>query len=289
MTPEFTHIPELNSLARVVSPLIANRGDDHRYAGTAVIISPRFALTAMHVVDEFRAVLDGRHASGTGVSFNLTLFSRFHEDQTGILWNVKSIVSKSPSDIALLVIEPGSPVPPGKRIGLAEIELFPPAVGERIVAFGHPVQDVHVEDDAVTVVEETYSSLGQVTEVFPLKRDSAVMPVPCYATTARFDGGMSGGPLFNDDGRLCGLVSSSMSHDETGEHTSYASTLWPILAFSVEVNDPAGTRSVTLLDLFRDGQLSGVGWESVGFDGKNLAIPKGLLEGRPTSARRLGP
>ena len=63
------------------------------------------------------------------------------------------------------------------------------------------------------------------------------MPFPCFRTNARFDGGMSGGPVFNASGRVCGLVCSTyppFSEDE--EHASYATLVWPAFAIPVDLD-----------------------------------------------------
>ena len=37
-----------------------------------------------------------------------------------------------------------------------------------------------------------------------------MLPFPCYHVGARFDAGMSGGPVFDEYGSLCGLVCASL-------------------------------------------------------------------------------
>jgi hypothetical protein len=45
---------------------------------------------------------------------------------------------------------------------------------------------------------------------------------------------MSGGPVFNEDGRLCGLMMSTIPASDGEPDVSYASLLWPALAADVE-------------------------------------------------------
>lgn len=52
------------------------------------------------------------------------------------------------------------------------------------------------------------TSIGIVTDVFPEKRDSSLLSFPSYDVEAHFIGGMSGGPIFNEAGELCGLICS---------------------------------------------------------------------------------
>jgi hypothetical protein len=62
-----------------------------------------------------------------------------------------------------------------------------------------------------------------------------MLPFPCFRVGARFDGGMSGGPVMNDRGRLCGIVCSNMPpSDEGGMHDSFVSTLSPVLGVAID-------------------------------------------------------
>jgi hypothetical protein len=63
-------------------------------------------------------------------------------------------------------------------------------------------------------------------------------------TDARFDPGMSGGPVFNKDGQICAVVSTGMPPEyEGGEHYSHASLIWPV--FGVRFNDDQQTEKNT--------------------------------------------
>ena len=84
-------------------------------------------------------------------------------------------------------------------------------------------------------VKVTYQN-GEVKEIYALHRDSK-MNFPCYQVNARFDGGMSGGPVFNDNGHMCGIICSNIppySKDE--EHISYVASLWPLMATTISAN-----------------------------------------------------
>ena len=54
---------------------------------------------------------------------------------------------------------------------------------------------------------------------------------------ARFDGGMSGGPVFTDNGRLCGIICLSLpAGSETEEHRSCVAALWTLMGPGLDVN-----------------------------------------------------
>ncbi len=101
-------------------------------------------------------------------------------------------------------------------------------------------------------------SIGVVRDIFEMRRDQH-LPFPCYQVSARFDGGMSGGPVFDETGSLCGLVCSNIdsSHLE-GEPISYVTTLWPL--FCNVVNGDRGDKypqgvSYPAIELARGGQI----------------------------------
>lgn len=91
-------------------------------------------------------------------------------------------------------------------------------------------------------LDHRYSATkGKVEEVHIGGRDRVVMPFPCFRTSARFDGGMSGGPLADHSGNVFGVVCSSFDTDGTGAPISYASPIGPALAIHLEMRDPDGT------------------------------------------------
>jgi hypothetical protein len=86
---------------------------------------------------------------------------------------------------------------------------------------------------------------------------------PRFQTNARFDGGMSGGPVMRD-GFACGVVSLSLpATSDQEDHASFVPLLWPAMA--IELDDPrsADAHPVTMLELAQNGVISARGHESV--------------------------
>lgn len=116
-----------------------------------------------------------------------------------------------------------------------------PQVGENVVGFGyHKMKGSlgKVEDGKVVIdyKQDTAFTKGKILDVFPLKRDSAMLPFPCFHTNARFDHGMSGGPIMNSRGDVCGVVCSSFPQiEDNPEYISYGSLIWPALGTQIEV------------------------------------------------------
>lgn len=57
---------------------------------------------------------------------------------------------------------------------------------------------------------------------------------PGYRVNARIEPGMSGGPVLNRKGQLCGLLCSSFSGlAGDGDAVGYVTTLWPLLMLTL--------------------------------------------------------
>ena len=102
------------------------------------------------------------------------------------------------------------------------------------------------------------TATGLVQEIHHDRRDAVRLPFPCFRTNARFDGGMSGGPVFNEDGLVCGVVCSSfpaLSADEP--HVSYASTIWPMIGTMLDATESSvsGAPYYPLYNLFKSGAI----------------------------------
>jgi hypothetical protein len=83
-----------------------------------------------------------------------------------------------------------------------------------------------------------------------------MLQFPCFRTDARFDPGMSGGPVFNNStGHLCGVICSSMpgTTNDAG-HLSYASSLWPVTGTQIDANETQleGGQPWPLMRLFQN-------------------------------------
>jgi hypothetical protein len=109
----------------------------------------------------------------------------------------------------------------------------------------------------VDLQDKLVASIGEVRKVYYARRDSSHLPFPCYQVSARFDRNMSGGPVFDEDGLLCGIVCNGMEdrpaaeavcnviEDEAeAEPVSHAAALWPIFASGSIVEESGRQRSL---------------------------------------------
>ena len=223
------------------------------------------ALAARHVIDDYcqsydGVPLSGLHAAGT---FNLQAVI-FLSGTTGEVWEVREICcvkEEAFTDIVVLRLSPLFQHQTNYCWRKPRLQLAPPLVGTKVAAFGYHSTMTNLTEHAVEFSTNPYTSCGEVIEVHASKRDNVMLPFPCFRVNSRFDHAMSGGPVFTESGRLCGLICCSLTTDPADpeiEHLSYVASLWPIVAICVSINRAGDYPQDTfypLMELFRDGFL----------------------------------
>jgi hypothetical protein len=216
----------------------------HRIEGSAVMVAPGVALCAAHVVQpHLTALMSG----GTGAMCSALTSS-------GILfWNIRKLTYNEGSDLMILGLELASPLPSGNLFRQAIISTRVPDIGENIVILGFraeaPVEQL--DQKSFMATGNVLLCQGEVTARYDKGRDRAVITWPVIEVDCPSLGGMSGGPAFDRDGYLIGLLATSFSGDgETGP--SYVSQISPALSMSFEGGWPAplfqGRRTLLNMD-----------------------------------------
>lgn len=116
-----------------------------------------------------------------------------------------------PIDLALLQTDPPEP----SYVENLRLRSRPrgPRPGDTVVAIGYPQIDAFRgdQDDARTTIREGMKvAYGLVTNLYPNGRDTS-LPTPVFEVEANWPSGMSGGPVFNVEGEVIGLVSRSIA------------------------------------------------------------------------------
>lgn len=191
--------------------------------GSGVMVGPGLLLTATHVLDEvsssgssplFLTFLPNRARAWLPIeAVASTGISEFHEDR------------KVKSDVSLVGCTLNSDARAEHPLMLAPLQVALPLVGERLWAFGFRHNDTGDERDVAGVAPLVSS--GVVTAAFPHGRGER-MPAACIEVAMDTWGGMSGGPVANDQGYVIGIVSSSFEGGPT-----YVTLIWDILRHSV--------------------------------------------------------
>lgn len=233
--------------------------------GTAVMLTPGLALTARHVVDECLQLHNGIPPGEPGArqqlsaGFHVRLFQFLDQGRSGLVWRGRRIHTSAYTDIAFIeLLKPDGARPTPSPVMTA----LPPDAGSQVFAFGYPRSVV--DEDKITLDPRTTS--GAVLEVFERGRDRCLLPHSSFHTDAVFDAGVSGGPVFNSSGHLCGIVSSSVPPDDDGPWSSFASLLWLAFAtrlYMARADLPDASVGYPALDLVRAGFLHLKGWERI--------------------------
>jgi Trypsin-like peptidase domain len=141
-------------------------------------------------------------------SFNMKAIQILEKYGKSLLWNIDKIWTSSITDAAFLRLRPMSEECQNHEWRLPRLSLLPPPVGSEVHCFGYPhskatLTDTNGNSVSIRLEQSPTTSKGTVIAVFNERRDSFQFPFACFQTDARFDGGMSGGPVFSG-GYLCG-------------------------------------------------------------------------------------
>lgn len=243
-TAEYSHedgLGPMGSLHEAGDSLVAvarfEEGGGVTILGSGVMVGPGLLLTATHVLDEFPIdgpgpvfltfLPDGCRAWLPRDQMTVTGPSRFDERR------------KIKSDITLVSCTLNSDAHAGAPLILAPMEIALPLIGDRLWAMGFRHQGMDGRSALVTPLV----SSGLVTAAFPHGRGER-MASPCFEVDMDTLGGMSGGPVVNADGRLVGIVSSSL---EGGP--SHITLIWEAIRFRVAGATPKlrANKTVSLL------------------------------------------
>jgi len=169
------------------------------------------------------------------------------------------------TDIAALRLSPTTQEALDYKWRLPRIDLIPPKIGERVSCFGYRKPQITKTDEQIEWQVDSRTSIGEVKEVHGQQRDNCRLNFPCFQTNARYDGAMSGGPVFKDSGKLCGIICSNLPPSAGEEQVSYVTSLWPLMGLKIDIDrkgHPKGIR-YPMLELARDKFIHAEGWEQI--------------------------
>jgi len=252
-------------------------GWDLYIVGTATLIAGNLAITARHVLDYVFQKFGTKRKSDKYSEIDgyaLRLYQVLPGPEYRV-WNVHS-AWLCPTDIAILHLGLWQTTLPEETVEWKQPRLraLPPPTGRKVIAFGYRESKVSVTEDTagthhIEINDRPTTSVGEIKQIYPSGRDAALLPFPCYEIEARFDPGMSGGIVIDENGVLCGLICASLkTSDPTAPPISYVATLWPLLTTVISAN--RGDRypknvNYPMIDLARDGLISVVDIEHLNF------------------------
>ena len=267
-------LPQVDGLVLALD-WVAN--DRHHIWGSAVMVAPGVALTARHVVDEMRA--KGFLAEAGGQLFAVG----FHADRME-LWRADSFTTVDMGDLSLLTLirttaPSAAPAEARLKFSLAIMAARQPSVGELISLIGFRAADLSFEGRAPMGLA-LVGSVGPVADVYPMRRDTQVLPNPSIGVVARSVNGMSGGAAVDANGRLIGVISTGLE-----EPHSFVSLSWPATYVPVSPKwPPMLSRAQTSLAALAKEGLCGIEhlddvvtwWSADGHEMVSISVPTGL-------------
>ncbi|WP_084623393.1 trypsin-like serine peptidase [Salinisphaera shabanensis] len=265
-------IAKRGTVADVILALAAYRDGEFFPCGTAFFIGQHLALTATHVVTN---PFDAR-ISFVEPGFSLVAFEQVAGLQDARCWYVETAYfapthsdrgdDDRPIDISVLKLSPvvsneGSEKSP--RNWHVELNVFPPEAGETITAYGFAKAEMYSTDEPDLFLYGSNKSIvrAQVGEEFFPRRDRGMYYFPCFEVLGDFPSGMSGGPIFNGNNQVCGVVAGGGIPG-----ISYGSSIWPIFNSNVD--------GVRFIDLARAGTVRVANHDAVYLDDYGEALVK---------------
>jgi hypothetical protein len=282
--PSFVPLPGPSPITQIALPLLAWLDDWLVSWGTVTLIRPGMAITATHVIeslmDEWNVPLrpdDG--STSAKVPFHLMMVQDRSEPGVGFMWRAYRAIPCAGTDVTVLLLAGYSDNWEAAPKTSPKITFHAPRIGTRVTAFGYPRTRTEIEqgklDEQVVLAHHTdgHTAVGSVEDVHLGGRD-ARLRFPCFQTSAQFDPGMSGGPVFDENGLLCGIVCSGTMGDSL---LNYAALLWPTGVARVDVSAEGGTPDIrTICEMAADGLVDVTGGDRI------EGIEGGMIYWRPT-------
>lgn len=230
MIERFESTPATEVITEFALALTTQNAGGWEPIGTAIVIAPNLILTAKHVVD---GIWRPHHLRRPNKQSDSALMAfQVLPGTTGALWHAENAYFSPHTDLVLLDIFPYSESALSYKWRNVVINFAPLRVGQVVLGFGYRggcIQASSDEQAALRWDAHPTTTQGRVVAVHHAGRERGLYNFPCFEMSARTEPGMSGGPLFDEQGRLCALVCGGGLDRDDGTAIRYGTCLWPLL------------------------------------------------------------
>lgn len=251
-----------------------------KWLGSCVSMSSNLVITARHVIDQYFK----DSSSKKDECYWIWIIQFLDWGESYAIWEIEQASSMFQNiDIILLHLRPFN-----EEAGLymknwkhMSLDVLPPPIWSRIFWVGYHnsegkvIKNIHWGVDIV-LNDSCSTTVGEVIEIYEPQRDSIMLNFPCFMINAKFELGMSGWPIINDEGKICWIICSGHKIAKNEEEAiSFASILRPVMVSNINTKllSPTGeVESVRILDLAKKWLISIKNWQRVKINAENTTI-----------------
>lgn len=275
--PDFRPVNKNDRFLYELMPILIGIGPNENlsFYGSCFIAGPHMAITAKHVFEELLRNDPNIEFGTSHTEYWVIQIKWAGDDHNYIIWTIDSIATSQHSDIAIIWLRAfdENAAQHGKW-SILPITFDVPPIGSTVRAFGY--HDISFDGSRINsngkfehieIKSERSTSTGTIRQIYWDQRDSGLYSFPCFEVDARFDHGMSGGLVINEESQVCGIVCGSLPPGlNDGSHVSYVTMLWPMMAIPIDARlmpGASGTIRYNLKDLAEQGVFEPNGWDRV--------------------------
>ncbi|EHV9588641.1 trypsin-like peptidase domain-containing protein [Vibrio vulnificus] len=210
------------------------QGEKQHIIGSGIMIAPGLCLTATHVIEETKEKHCFLYSFPNNESMRMWTPHDFNALRAVEQVSLFGSSEERYSDVSVLSYSPLSKFEDDIDYFYSPLEVALPKIGERLWAVGYR----EVVNDGTPQIGAFVTS-GLVTEQFSSGRGSYINGA-CIEVAMKSLGGMSGGPVFNEEGRVVGVISTCLEGQEDNLGPTYVTLIWPSLISEIFCPWPNG-------------------------------------------------